>query len=97
LDGINLDPNERVSVSIKTSGPYPIQKASLYINGNYITSSTISPFGMSFTPGDISGIQSNNSLEVIVQDSVFDQGSATTTFTTTAPLNTEGTSTTHGQ
>jgi hypothetical protein len=80
--GVNLDPNKRVGVSITTSGPYPIQKANLYINGNYITSSTVSPFSMSFTPADISGIQQNNSLEVSVQDSVFDQGSATTTFTT---------------
>jgi len=95
--GVNLDLNKRVGVSITTSGPYPIQKASLYINGNYITSSTVSPFGMSFTPADISGIQLNNFLEVSVQDSVFDQGSATTTFTTTVPLNTEGTSTTQGQ
>ena len=82
LEGVNLDPNKRVGVSITTSGPYPIQKTSLYINGNYITSSIISPFGMSFTPADISGIQQNNSLEISVQDSVFDQGSATTTFTT---------------
>lgn len=82
LEGINLDSNKRVGVSITTSGPYPIQKANLYINGNYITSSTVSPFGMSFTPADISGIQQNNSLEVSVQDSVFDQGSATTTFAT---------------
>lgn len=84
-NGIALDPNGLVNVSIKTSGPYPIQKANLYINNNYITSSTKAPFNMSFIPIDISGIQQNNSLEVSVQDSVFDQGSATTTFTTTLP------------
>jgi penicillin-binding protein 1C len=78
--GTDIDPDSRVTVSISTTGPYPIQKADLYINGNYITSNTISPFNMSFTPNDISGIQQNNSLEVLVHDSVFDQGSATTTF-----------------
>jgi penicillin-binding protein 1C len=79
----NLDPNSRIAVSTSVSGPYPIQKADLYINGNYITSSVAAPFIMSFTPADISSIQQNNSLMVSVQDSVFDQGSATTTFTTT--------------
>ena len=94
LSGTFINPNSRATVSINTSGPYPIQKADLYINNNYITSSTKTPFTMSFIPGDISGIQQNNSLEVIVQDSVFDQGSATTTFTTTPPVNTDQGSTT---
>ena len=85
----NLDPNSRTSVSISASGPYPIQKADLYINGNYITSSVVAPFVMSFTPADISGIQQNNSLMVSVQDTVFDPGSATTTFTTTPPATTD--------
>ena len=90
----NLDPNSRTSVSISASGPYPIQKADLYINGNYITSSVVAPFVMSFTPADISGIQQNNSLMVSVQDSVFDPGSATTTFTTTPSTSTnQGSST----
>jgi penicillin-binding protein 1C len=87
--GANLDPNSRTPVSISTSGPYPIQKADLYVNGDYITSSVAAPFIMSFTPADISGIQQNNFLEVSVEDSVFDQGSATTTFTTVAPVTTD--------
>ncbi len=89
LPTANLDPNSRTSVSISASGPYPIQKADLYINGNYITSSVVAPFVMSFIPADISGIQQNNSLMVSVQDSVFDPGSATTTFTTTPPATTD--------
>jgi penicillin-binding protein 1C len=87
LAGANIDPNSRTAVSISMSGPYPIQKADLYINGNYITSSTVAPFIMSFTPADISGIQQTNYLMVSVEDSVFDQGSATTTFTTGKPTN----------
>ncbi len=87
LNGINIDPNGRTTVSITTQGPYPIQKADLYINGNYITSSIVAPFNMSFTPSDVSDIQQNNSLEVIIHDSVFDQTSATTTFTTTPSVN----------
>jgi len=82
LNGLNLPQNNRTNVSITTSGPYPIEKADLYINGNYITSSTNIPFTMSFVPQNIPNIQQSNSLEVIVQDAVFDQGSATTTFTT---------------
>ena len=87
-NGANLDRNSRIAVSITTSGPFPIQKASLYINNNYITSSTQAPFNMSFIPGDISGIQQNNYIQVSVQDSVFDQGSATTTFSTNTSANT---------
>ena len=84
-NGAELDPAQRVTVSLSTSGPFPIQKAELYINGNYITSNSTAPFTLSFTPEDVSGIQSNNTLEVAVYDSVYDQGSATTTFMTTPP------------
>jgi len=94
INSSNIDPASRAIVSISTSGPYPIQKADLYINNNYITSSTKAPFTMSFVPGNVSNIQNNDSLQVIVEDSIFDQGSATTTFTTMPPVNSHsGTST----
>ena len=93
-NGTNLNPGGRVTVSISSVGPYPIQKSELYINGNYISSNSTSPFSLSFTPEDVGGIQNNNTLEVVVYDSVYDHGSATTTFTTIAPENTnQGSST----
>ena len=95
-NGSMLDPNGRIPVSISASGPFPIQKADLYINGNYITSSAQSPFTMSFTPNDISGIQSSNSLEVVIHDSIYDQGSATTTFMTTPPAGSDQTDNSSG-
>lgn len=87
LDGASLDPNNRTTVSLLASGPYPIQKADLYINGNYITSSNKTPFAMSFVPSDIPGIQQNDLLSVSVEDAVFDRGFATTTFKTVPPQN----------
>jgi hypothetical protein len=86
LNGANLDPAGRATVSLVTTGPYPIQKAELYIDGNYITSSTQAPFTLNFRPEDLSGLQSINTLQVIVYDSVFDQGAATTTFMTSVPI-----------
>ena len=67
--------NYPIMVSTTMSGQYPPQKMDVFINGNYIGTSSNYPFGYSFTPNELYGINPGDDLEIrtVLYDSVYNQ------------------------
>ncbi len=61
----------------------PLVRAEYYVNSGYIGVTTSEPFTFTFTPEDVSTIQKDNELTIIVQDSLGNKGQATTGFSVT--------------
>jgi membrane peptidoglycan carboxypeptidase len=80
-NGVEIDPSQKLTVNFAETGKYPLQNSELYINGNYITTNNTNSTTFSFIPNDIESVTPGiNSIEIVGTDSVFDQGSATSTF-----------------
>ena len=63
-------PDQRITLQIKSTGTYPLQKIDIFINGVY--QETIqSPFNYSFVPNHLSNLSSDNILKIISSDTVF--------------------------
>lgn len=76
---ITYSSNQRISLRISSSGPYPITKIGVFVNDTYIgTSNGSTPF--SFSLKDLENLQAENNLKVIVQDSIYNTAEATSTF-----------------
>jgi penicillin-binding protein 1C len=78
-----FDPNSKVTVSISSSGKFPIKKSELYLNSKFITSSELNPKVLSFVPRDVEGLDVNNIIKVIVYDTVYNRGEAVIDFSVT--------------
>ncbi len=78
--GTTIGNRENLTIHLKASDRYPIQKTEVYLNGKYVLTSTRDPLNISFFPSDVGGITENNTLAVTVYDNVFNKGLATTTF-----------------
>jgi penicillin-binding protein 1C len=85
-----VDPNQKITINVTNTGKYPMQKSELYINDQYILSNSTNPSVITFFPKDIPGIQATNTLQVVVYDTVQDQGDATSTFEVNLPSDTTG-------
>lgn len=72
--------NQKVSVSTQINSAFPVTKVEYFLNGNYLGNSLVAPFVFSFIPEDTEGITSTNTLRVVVYDSVFNKGEASTDF-----------------
>ncbi len=70
------------NISITQNSENPITKADYYLNGRYLSTTTQTPFNISFVPQDIKSAIRNNELRVIVYDSILNKGEATTRFRT---------------
>ena len=80
-NGDRINPNQMLKVQLQITGPNPVKKTEIYLNGNYVLSSEIDPLNVSFIPADVGSFSdSNNTLSVIVYDSVYNRGQASTTF-----------------
>ncbi len=76
-----LDPQIALAVKIKIDGAYPAQKTEIYLNGKYVLTATSDPLNFSFVPKDIGNLNDeNNSLSIIVSDSVLNKGQAILNF-----------------
>ncbi len=91
LNGTTVDPSQRMTVNFTESGKYPLQKADLYVNGNYITTNNTSLATFSFTPNDVGATAGINTIEIDAYDSVLNQGQGTTTFTIAGAANSTST------
>ena len=78
--GTTIDPHTLINLQLQETGPYPVQKSDVYINGKYILTNTANPLNVSFVPADVADLTADNTLSVTVYDSVYDQSTATTTF-----------------
>ncbi|MEI7709262.1 MAG: transglycosylase domain-containing protein [bacterium] len=71
--------NQKIILQVSTLGQYPLTKLDVFVNGNYIgTSSTAS--GFSFSPKDIEDLQPKNELRVVAHDSIYNTGETTIKF-----------------
>lgn len=71
--GKEYSKDERIVVKITSSGNYPLLKTEYIINGEYIGSSTKSPFEFILMPDDIENIKKDNELRVIGYDTVLNK------------------------
>jgi membrane peptidoglycan carboxypeptidase len=68
-----------LNVQLELKGPNPPRKTELFLNGRYILSAETSPLNITFVPADTGSVlPSGNILSVIVYDSVYNRGQATT-------------------
>ena len=78
-DGASYSPEERVYLSLSSSGSFPLQKVDIFINDRYLESLT-PPFNFSFVPKDLDNLETVNELRIVYYDTVYNRGEATTSF-----------------
>ena len=71
---------ERVNISIKNSGFYPLREVDIFINGNYLDSVKREPFSYSFIPKELNQVSENNEIKIIAQDSVYNSSEVSGSF-----------------
>ena len=76
----SIGPRDQLSIKLQSSGAYPAQKTEIYLNGKYVMTAEKDPLNISFFPSDIASLSDTNQLSVVLYDSVFNKGTATTTF-----------------
>jgi 1A family penicillin-binding protein len=85
--GTTVSRNDRITISFTRTPSnngtqtYPLSVAEFYVNEKYIGNSTQEPFMFAFSPKDLDGVMHDNTLKIVVKDSVNNQGGATTAFT----------------
>jgi 1A family penicillin-binding protein len=72
--------NVKINVLLNKQSRFTLSSADYFINDVYIGSVKKEPFIFSFISDDIVDIKENNTLRVVVTDSVFNKGSATQEF-----------------
>ncbi|MEO5635318.1 MAG: Ig-like domain-containing protein, partial [Candidatus Paceibacterota bacterium] len=70
--------SQKIVVRVSSSGPYPLAKIDVFVNGVYLGTSTTSTF--SFTPSELSNIQAENQIKIIGYDTVFNTGETSSVF-----------------
>lgn len=84
INGSIINANQILNIQLQYVGTNPAKKTELYVNGRFISSSESNPLNISFTPADVGDLStSNNILSVIVYDTVYTKGVATTSVTFT--------------
>jgi 1A family penicillin-binding protein len=68
--------NDTVTVSLASGSQNLIVKAEYFVNGVFIGSSSRSPFSFSFVPRDLPRVLENNTLKVVVRDSLSNTGTS---------------------
>lgn len=76
-----VDSNSKVTITISSTGKYPLKKSELYINDRYITSNESNPSSLSFVPQDIGGMQQKNIIKIISYDTVLNYAEASINLT----------------
>lgn len=73
-------PGEPSTITVSTSGKFPISKVEYFINGASIGSSNRAPFSFTFTPIMTPGISQHNELKAVVYDRYMNRGEAVSNF-----------------
>ncbi len=76
-----FNPEDTVNIKFSDQGKYPLTQAEYYINGALIGTVSSGDLSFSFVPQDVQSISSDNTLHMIVRDSVGNEAEATTSFT----------------
>jgi penicillin-binding protein 1C len=73
------DKDYRMNVMFSSQENYPVMKADFYLNNELIGTSSSTPFSLSFIPSsENSFVSGNNEIKVVITDSVYNKGIATT-------------------
>lgn len=70
--------NQKINIKILSSGFYPLSKIDIFVNNIYLGTSNYLNF--SFTPKDLENLQSENELEIVAHDTVYNTSEATIKF-----------------
>jgi penicillin-binding protein 1C len=81
--GSSITSHDALTIRLQSTGFYPAKKTEVYLNGKYVLTSENDPLNISFFPSDVGGLGESNTLSVTLYDSVFNKGTATTTFSST--------------
>lgn len=66
-------PDEPIELRVESSGPYPLSKIELFINGNYVETLT-SPFRYSFIPKSLENLDDYNEIKLVFYDTAYNKG-----------------------
>jgi hypothetical protein len=77
-----VDPRQLLTISLQSSGSYPIQKAEVYLNGKYVMTNSSNPLSISFVPADVGGLTDNNTISISLYDSISNRVDVSLDFTT---------------
>jgi penicillin-binding protein 1C len=77
VDGISetttYDSESQITVEIDPDTSYPVQQIDFYINNSYVNTISENPYTFYFIPSLISSIQEENTLKIVLIDSVFNK------------------------
>lgn len=80
-DGRSIPKDRSITIELDINSTYPVRSADYYINGVLLGTVTDKPFSISFTPEEVTGIDAENTLMVVVHDEVDNQGGTSVDFT----------------
>ncbi len=65
--------NDLITININPDSFYPVQQIDIFINNSYVETLNNNNLEFSFTPSNISSIQSQNTLRIVLIDSVYNR------------------------
>src|SRR3989344_3807764 len=78
--GISYQNDGRITVSLSAVGRFPLSKADIFINEEYVGTALPPSFSFSFSPQTLPFIKKENVLKIIGYDSVMNRGETTPTI-----------------
>ncbi|NQV87945.1 MAG: transglycosylase domain-containing protein [Parcubacteria group bacterium] len=84
IGNLGYNKEEKMNITVNTSGRFPILKIEYFINGNYIGNATSYPFYFSFIPNDFGAETGSNILKIFVYDNVLNKTEVSTTVNFTS-------------
>ena len=72
--------NDRIMIRTEHSTVFPVARIEAFLNNVFIGSIETAPFQISFVPEEVGAVQGENTLRVVVYDSVLNKTSVTQSF-----------------
>lgn len=70
-----------INLTIEEDTHYPVKQIELFLNNSYITTLNEKPFSFFFNPSQLSSIQENNILKIVLTDEVYNKKTKEISFT----------------
>ena len=80
LRGASYAAESKMTVSVQNTGTFPLSRVEYFVNGVRVGTTKNAPFLFSFVPEELGVLHENNTLTVVVYDSVQNRSEAETTF-----------------
>jgi len=65
--------NSRLTTILSYQGSHPLQKVEYYLNNYFAGSSSNGVTIFSFTPTDVGGVSGENTLRIVISDTVYNK------------------------